>query len=203
MPPNDYCCAAGLNHALILIKGMRHLSNDFLKGLNANATYLCPIALFTLSAAAFAGDLIGQASVIDGDTLEIHSTRIRIFGIDAPESDQLCRNEQSSHYRCGQKASNALLDLTNRRPVRCIEVDRDRYQRTVAVCTVSGTDIADWLVRNGLTLDWPRYSKGRYADAQAEAKREERGIWSGSFKEPWNYRACRRSGERVESCSED
>jgi endonuclease YncB( thermonuclease family) len=46
-----------------------------------------------LSGAAFADDLIGQASVIDGDTLEIHGTHIRLFGIDAPESDQLCRNE--------------------------------------------------------------------------------------------------------------
>jgi endonuclease YncB( thermonuclease family) len=49
--------------------------------------------------AAFADDLIGQASVIDGDTIEIHGTRIRIFGIDAPESDQLCRNEESELYK--------------------------------------------------------------------------------------------------------
>jgi endonuclease YncB( thermonuclease family) len=41
----------------------------------------------------------------------------------------------------------------------------------VSVCTVGGTDIADWLVRNGLALDWPQYSKGGYAAAQAEAKR--------------------------------
>jgi endonuclease YncB( thermonuclease family) len=61
---------------------------------------------------AFADDLIGQASVIDGDTIEIHGNRIRIFGIDAPESDQLCRNEESELYHCGQKASNALFDFS-------------------------------------------------------------------------------------------
>jgi endonuclease YncB( thermonuclease family) len=139
-------------------------------------------------------DLSGQASVIDGDTLEIHGTRIRIFGIDAPESDQLCRDDQSDFYRCGQKASNALFDYINRRIVECIEVDRDRYRRAVSVCSAGGIDIADWLVRNGLALDWPQYSKGAYADAQAEAKQRQRGMWAGSFKEPWNYRACRRSG---------
>jgi endonuclease YncB( thermonuclease family) len=160
-------------------------------------------AAFAVCSAAFAEDLIGQASVIDGDTIEIHGTRIRIFGIDAPESDQLCRNEESELYRCGQKASNALFDFIARRPIECVEVDRDRYQRAVAVCTVGGTDIADWLVRSGLALDWPRYSKGDYADAQAEAKREQRGMWGGSFKEPWNYRACRRSGGRPEGCSDD
>lgn len=156
-----------------------------------------------LGPVAFAGDLTGQASVVDGDTLEIHGTRIRIFGIDAPEADQLCRNEDSELYRCGQKASNALFDYIDRRPIECVEVDRDRYKRVVSVCTLAGTDIADWLVRNGLALDWPQYSKGGYAAAQIEAKRDQRGVWGGSFKEPWNYRACRRSGGRPESCSDD
>src|ERR1700681_1701228 len=82
---------------------------------------------------AWADDLIGQASVIDGDTIEIHGTRIRIFGIDAPESDQLCRNEESELYRCGQKASNALFNFIARRPIECVGVDRDRYNRSVAV----------------------------------------------------------------------
>ncbi len=158
--------------------------------------------LLAISGAAFADELIGQASVIDGDTIEIHGTRVRLFGIDAPESDQLCHDAHSYQYRCGQKASNALFDFIDRRPVDCVEVDRDRYKRAVSVCTVGGTDVADWLVRNGLALDWPQYSKGGYASAQAEAKREQRGIWTGSFKEPWTYRACRRSGGRPESCSD-
>jgi endonuclease YncB( thermonuclease family) len=38
-------------------------------------------------ALALAADLTGQASVIDGDTLEIHGARIRLWGIDAPETD--------------------------------------------------------------------------------------------------------------------
>ena len=159
-------------------------------------------ALLAISGAAVADELIGQASVIDGDTIEIHGARVRIFGIDAPESDQLCHDARSYQYRCGQKASNALFDFVGRRLVECVEVDRDRYKRAVSVCTVGGTDIADWLVRNGLALDWPQYSKGGYAAAQAEAKREQRGMWAGNFKEPWNYRACRRSGGRPESCSD-
>ncbi len=159
--------------------------------------------LVASTSAASANELVAQASVIDGDTVEIHSTRIRVFGIDAPESDQICRNEESELYRCGQKAANALFNFIARRPVECTEVDRDRYMRAVSVCTVGGTDIADWLVRSGLALDWPRYSKGGYADAQAEAKREQRGMWGGSFKEPWVYRACRRLGGRPERCSDE
>jgi endonuclease YncB( thermonuclease family) len=40
-------------------------------------------------------DLVGQASVIDGDTLEIHGTHIRLWGIDAPETTQLCCGDDS------------------------------------------------------------------------------------------------------------
>ena len=141
----------------------------------ANRIELISVAFFAIAislAANFSAcgaDLEGQASVIDGDTLEIHGTRIRIFGIDAPESDQLCRNEESEFYRCGQKASNALFDFIARRPVECIEVDRDRYGRAVSVCTVAGIDLAGWMVGNGHALDWPKYSKGNYAAAQVVA----------------------------------
>ena len=94
---------------------------------------------------AFADELIGQATVIDGDTIEIHGARVRIFGIDAPESDQLCHDACSYPYRCGQKASNGLFEFIDRRPVECVEVDRDRYKRAVSVCTVGGTDIAGFI----------------------------------------------------------
>ena len=56
------------------------------------------LMVLLLSSAAVTDDLAEQASVIDGDTLEIHGTRIRLWGIDAPESSQLCRNDSSSLY---------------------------------------------------------------------------------------------------------
>jgi endonuclease YncB( thermonuclease family) len=150
-----------------------------------------------------AGPIIGQASIVDGDTIEIHGQRIRLAGIDAPESDQLCRGADSMQYRCGQKAANDLAAFIDRRSVQCIEVDRDRYGRAVAVCTVAGVDIADWLVRSGLALDWPRYSHGDYAVAQNEAERADKGMWAGSFVKPWDYRPCTKSGGRIEWCSDE
>ena len=114
--------------------------------------------------------MAGQASVIDGDTLEIHGTRIRLWGIDAPESSQLCRGEDSLQYRCGAKAANDLDAFIAGRPVNCLPISLDRYGRTVATCLVGGADLGDWLVRNGLALDWPQYSKRKYDDAQREAE---------------------------------
>ena len=65
--------------------------------------------LALLSGAALADDFVGQASVIDGDTLEIHGTRNPLWSIDAPESSQLCRGEDSLQYRCGVRRSRTAF----------------------------------------------------------------------------------------------
>jgi endonuclease YncB( thermonuclease family) len=124
---------------------------------------------------AFADDLTGQASIIDGDTLEIHGTRIRLWGMDAPESSQLCRGEDSLLYRCGAQAANDLDAFIAGRPVSCIPISLDQYRRTVATCSVDGVDLGEWLVRNGLALDWPQYSKGKFDAIQREAEHAGRG----------------------------
>ena len=163
------------------------------------------IALFSVLPpfAALADDLIGQASIIDGDTIEIHGTRIRLWGVDAPEGTQLCRGEDSEQYRCGSQAANELYDFIAHRPVNCNPINLDQYGRTVATCSVGGVDIGKWLVQNGLALDWPRYSGGKYGAIQHEAEEAGRGIWKGSYVEPWLYRVCIRSGGRPADCSDD
>jgi endonuclease YncB( thermonuclease family) len=159
--------------------------------------------IFTLIPVAFADDMTGQASIIDGDTLEVHGTRIRLWGIDAPESSQLCRGEDSLQYRCGAKAANDLDAFIASRPVSCIPISLDQYRRTVATCSVSGVDLGEWFVRNGLALDWPQYSKGKFDAIQREAEHAGRGMWAGSYVEPWLYRVCIRAGGRPVECSDD
>lgn len=161
------------------------------------------LMLAVVSGALADDDLTGQASIIDGDTLEIHGTRIRLWGVDAPESSQLCRGEDSLQYRCGAQAANDLDVFIARRPVSCLPISLDRYGRTVATCLVGGVDLADWLVRNGLALDWPEYSKRRYDATQREAEEAGRGIWKGSYVEPWLYRVCIRAGGNPAGCSDD
>ncbi|MBP0116261.1 thermonuclease family protein [Bradyrhizobium vignae] len=163
---------------------------------------LTGLATLFYSACA-ASDFAGRASVIDGDTLEIHSARIRLWGIDAPEHDQLCRDENSLQYRCGAKAANELDQFIGSRNVTCSAIDTDRYGRVVASCSVEGADLAEWLVSHGHALDWPRFSKGKYDQAQKDAERTGRGIWAGSFAAPWLYRTCIRAGGATMKCSDD
>src|SRR5258707_9789748 len=155
------------------------------------------------SSRPWADDLAGQASIIDGDTLEIHGTRIRLWGVDAPESSQLCRGADSNLYRCGAKAANDLDTFIARRPVDCTPVAEDQYGWTVATCSVGGADLGEWLVRQRLALDLPQYSEGQYATAQRQADRSGRRVWAGSYMEPWLYRVCIRAGGNPENCSDD
>lgn len=143
------------------------------------------------AAPAIAEDLIGRASVIDGDTIEVHGQRIRLHGIDAPESRQLCR-KNGQEYRCGQQASLALADKIGTRPVTCEQRDIDRYKRIVAVCRDGEEDLNAWMVLQGHAVAYRRYSKD-YISAEEQAQAEKRGIWSGEFTMPWLWRR----GERL------
>ncbi len=114
-------------------------------------------------------DVAGTATVVDGDTLEIQGQRIRLHGIDAPESRQLCRLA-GKPWQCGKDATNILADRIARRPVTCEDLGRDRYKRIIARCTVAGEDLGEWMVSQGLALAYRRYSHdyvGEEADAQA------------------------------------
>ena len=83
----------------------------------------------------------GQAVVIDGDTLEIQGKRVRLHGIDAPESDQIGKDKNEQNYRCGRAATQRLTELIGRRALTCEIRDRDRYGRWCAICSISEQDI--------------------------------------------------------------
>jgi endonuclease YncB( thermonuclease family) len=138
-------------------------------------------------------DITGTATVIDGDTLEIRGTRIRLHGIDAPESGQLCQRN-GKDYRCGQQAAAALDDLVARRSIRCEDRDVDQYGRTVAECFVASLSLNIELVKRG----WA--STPAHVTAEKAARAAKRGIWSGTFQMPAEWRQeCR--GQRGSNTS--
>ena len=159
----------------------------FLSLIIISAVASSPAALARGNKTDLASPLIGQVSVVDGDTLELHGQRIRIFGIDAPESSQLCEAKTGKPWRCGAAAANALSTFIASRPVECMPRDRDRYQRVVAQCQVAGMDIGAWLVGSGWALAFRRYSTD-YVLAETRAAQGRRGIHDSYFVAPWDYR---------------
>jgi endonuclease YncB( thermonuclease family) len=128
--------------------------------------------------------LSDSAVVIDGDTLAFRRDRIRLFGIDAPELHQVC-----GAVECGKRAAEAITRMVADATVLCLARGVDRYGRTVAICSTDDIrDLGEAMVRAGWALDYGRYSGGAYRDAEAEARREKRGMWAGEFIPPWEWR---------------
>jgi endonuclease YncB( thermonuclease family) len=151
------------------------------------------IAVAFLSCQALGAELSGQASVVDGNTIDIRGTRIRLAGVDAPEGAQVCR-EAGKPWRCGQYAGLALTDFLGRRVVRCQGWEQDGYDRLVAICTLGDQDIGAWLVMNGLALA-DRQSPENYIRHEELAAGQRKGLWSGQFDMPWDWRNGQRSVE--------
>ncbi len=142
--------------------------------------------------------LTGVASVIDGDTIELHGTRIRLNGIDAPESRQLCQDTKGKEWRCGQKAALALADQIARKTVNCQQTDTDRYGRVVADCYLGRQNLNRWMVREGLAVAYRKYSTA-YVEAEDLARVKRRGIWGGHFDMPWEWRARKQSSVQIDA----
>lgn len=147
------------------------------------------------------GEIVqGQASVIDGDTIQIRGERIRLHGIDAPERDQPCFTAEGVEFRCGAAVARALDEHIAGRNVACQVMDADRWGRLVGRCDVPAPrngapkgEMNRLLVTSGYAVAMPRYSQAYVADAET-ARKNRVGLWAGNFESPdqWRRRNSRR-----------
>ncbi len=110
--------------------------------------------------------LVGAAYVIDGDSLVIKGTQVRIFGVDAPEMN----------HPYGRNAKFAMMRLCKGQHVRAEIIAEDTHGRTVAKCFLpDGRDLSAELVKLGMALDWPKFSGGIYRELETPDAR--RKLW--------------------------
>ncbi len=140
---------------------------------------------------AATGIIESSAKVIDGDTLHIAGQRVRLHGIDAPESAQKCKDAKGGEYRCGQEATAALANRIGQHPISCKGTDIDRYGRVIAVCRLGAEDINAWMVAQGWAMAYRTYSLD-YVSQEGQARAAGRGIWRGEFTPPWDWRTSQR-----------
>ena len=128
--------------------------------------------------------LSGKARASDGDTLRLGGDRIRLIGLDAPELDQTCIDASGTTWSCGRESSQRLHELIGNGTVSCATEGRDKYGRYLGRCTVDGKDLGATLVAEGFAVA----SFPSYGAEEALARREKRGIWTGSFDTPREWR---------------
>lgn len=158
---------------------------------------VCLLALPTLAA-----DLTGVATVTDGDTIRMGQTRIRLFGMDAPEKAQQCKRGGKC-YRCGDDATTALKSIIGGSQVTCTPTGAKTYKRIVATCEAGGVDLSIEMVRQGWALPYRRYLSevpavgASIMAAYAQAVAASSGMHAGEYVTPedWRHRKARVSCE--------
>ncbi|MEP4038495.1 thermonuclease family protein [Pseudophaeobacter sp.] len=139
-----------------------------------------------------AATLSGKASVIDGDNLKVGVAPVRLHGIDAPETGQLCERPDLPSWRCDEAAANRLVELAEGRFTICSILEVDRYGRLIATCEVKGIQLGPTLVKEGLAWAFTKYSQD-YVPFEQAARRSGLGIWQNGAEPqtPADYRADR------------
>ena len=138
---------------------------------------------------AASADPSGVVRVIDADTWDVGDTRVRLFGIDAPELDQTCTLDGRA-WECGVWAADETRRWYEGRTATCRAVTIDRYGRTVARCSVDGQDVGRQMVRAGWALAYRDYSMDYDLDEKTAAV-QRRGLHRGEAQEPAQFRASR------------
>jgi endonuclease YncB( thermonuclease family) len=127
-------------------------------------------------------------TVFDGDTFSQNGQVIRIWGIDAPELKQKCTINGIS-YACGEVSKAYLKSLLSENDVECISMPKSSFEtRTVSKCYIQTHDLGQMMVSSGWATDYTYFSKGEYEKQENLAKAEHRGIWSGQFESPYEWR---------------
>ena len=151
---------------------------------------------FILSASEYK-KIQGYAKVIDGDSIIIKNKRIRLFGIDAPEKNQICK-KNGAQYKCGIRSTNSLKFLINNKKLICSYKNKDRYGRILGECDlleswndnnsyIASGILNDIMVSSGFAVAYVRYSK-KYLQSEKKAKILKKGIWAGEFDRPEDWR---------------
>jgi endonuclease YncB( thermonuclease family) len=146
------------------------------------------LVLLLVGQPALAAELLGQVvGIHDGDTLtlltpENRQVRVRLAGIDAPESRQ----------PYGTRAQQELSALSFRKQARVVVQDTDRYGRTVGQVWVERLNVNAELVRRGAAWVYPQYNRDPALPAlEAEARQARRGLWAlpvNERQQPWAWR---------------
>lgn len=133
--------------------------------------------------------LTGFAKVIDGDSLRVAGGEVRLKGIDAPEGQQSCRRGNED-WPCGDVSRTTLQQLIGGRQVVCESDERDKHDRHLGRCSADGRSLNAAMVESGMAVSY-----GAYMDEQREAQKARRGLWSGEFQQPRDWRRERGIGQ--------
>ena len=136
-------------------------------------------------------DVTGKASVVDGDTIWIGKTKIRLWAIDAPETNQECHRNEIP-WKCGVASTEHLKSFIANKSVTCEDRGKDHYKRMIGKCRVGSLDIGAEMIEAGMAMPYWKYGGDYYKQVFFEARGQGIGMFAGTYVPPWEWRRRRR-----------
>lgn len=144
---------------------------------------LIVLAVLVWPGAAPAGE---AARALDGDTIELAGRVMDLYGIDAPESTQVCARG-GQPWACGREAARVLDRLVHGRAVRCMAVSAGAGAVPRGICKAGDFDLAAEMVNRGLAVLAPAEANPYLANLR-EARAVGMGMFGGLYVEPRAWR---------------
>lgn len=158
--------------------------------LNAMMVALALGAGFALPASA-ADVVTGPARTVDADIIMIGKQRVILYGIDAPDRDQICQVGELL-WGCWDATKGALDELMGSNEVTCTLTDEkpDPFGRRWGTCMVGDKDLAAEMVRSGMARAFVPQTE-QYLALEAEAQAAAVGMFQpgANIQLPWEWRA--------------
>ena len=159
------------------------------------------LIFLTFAFPAFAETLVGQATIVDGDTVTVGETTVHLYGVDAPEMDQFCTDKKGTRFNCGHAAMRRLFLYIGADPLGCTIKAHNKDGSIAATCRVKSYfrrtengatrgekfDVALEMVLTGHAFA-ARAQASDYAGAEDRARTKAMGFWSGRIVPPWKWR---------------
>jgi endonuclease YncB( thermonuclease family) len=145
--------------------------------------------------------LKGPARIVDGDTIWIRNTKIRLHGIDAPEDKQYC-----SGVLVGNLATEFLVNVTKEKEVECHFSSTDRYKRKLGTCFIyenqTKINLNKLLVKEGYAIAYRYFSK-LYIEDEVHARTNKLNFWKYNCEEPYKFRKGKSRNKKAKKYKED
>lgn len=124
--------------------------------------------------------------VKDGDTVVVSDLfNVRLFGIDAPEKQQICKDKNGKNFNCGTKSTKHLKKIIGSGEVICVNNGIEKYGRFIFVCKNDKYDINRKMVQDGWAIS---YYNNEYKKDEILSKKNKKGLWAGKFEVPSKWR---------------
>lgn len=133
----------------------------------------------------------GSITVIHAHVFYINGRYVKLYGVDAPDNDQLCADSNGSSYNCGEVAASWVRNWIDKNVIDCYLLKIEPRGYDSATCIWGDYDIGAGLVGAGWGLADTRETN-IYKPYEAKAQSEASGLWSGTFYSPEDWRDIKR-----------